>query len=234
MAAREEPHDPRSPMLGLLVAAPAFAGPAFAAGPPDPDWPCIQRRQPSPVAGAGLGGSACPTRRREALVDAPEVQELARTIALRRTPMADAEARIAAFAETHERRGADRAHGRDARPRQPARNRVMAGITSYAHKQEALDGRIDDTRHALAARHGRRAAGLRPDRRARGGARLVDPHLPGPPAVADLRLRDAGDPRAARLRAGAVDRGAAAAIERTHAARSRSRKSHSPSGAPAI
>ena len=32
-----------------------------------------------------------------------------------------------------------------------ARNRVMAGITSYAHKQEALDVRIDDTRHALAA-----------------------------------------------------------------------------------
>ena len=28
-------------LIGLLAAAPALA-----AGPPDPDWPCIQRRQP--------------------------------------------------------------------------------------------------------------------------------------------------------------------------------------------
>ena len=32
----------RALMLSLVVAAPAFA-----AGPPDPDWPCVQRRQPA-------------------------------------------------------------------------------------------------------------------------------------------------------------------------------------------
>jgi hypothetical protein len=31
----------RAFFLALLAAAPAFA-----AGPPDPDWPCVQRRQP--------------------------------------------------------------------------------------------------------------------------------------------------------------------------------------------
>ena len=80
------------------------------------------------------------------------MQELARTIALRRTPMEDAEARIAGFAETHDARGADRARwSRRSTTSTTRRNRVMAGITSYAHKQEALDVRIDDTRHALAA-----------------------------------------------------------------------------------
>ena len=32
-----------------------------------------------------------------------------------------------------------------------ARDRVMAGITRYAHKQEALDGRIETARHEFAA-----------------------------------------------------------------------------------
>ena len=140
----------RAALLGLLVAAPAFAGPAFAAGPPDPDWPCIQRRQPS-LSLAQVWAGPLPDAATEALVDAPEVQELARTIALRRTPMADAEARIAGFAETHDPAALTALMVATLDHVNHARNRVMAGITSYAHKQEALDVRIDDTRHALAA-----------------------------------------------------------------------------------
>jgi hypothetical protein len=140
----------RAALLGLAVAAPVLAAPAYAAGPPDPDWPCIQRRQPH-LSIAQVWAGPPPDEATLALAATPEVQAVAQVIALRRTPMPDAEARIAAFAE-----------GRDAGALVAlfvatfdhinlARVRVMAGITRYAHKQEALDARIEELRHDFAA-----------------------------------------------------------------------------------
>jgi hypothetical protein len=135
----------RAFLLSLVV-----GGPAFAAGPPDPDWPCVQRRQPTLSLGQVWAGPL-PDEATTALAETLEVQAVARTIALRRTPMEDAEARIAGFAETHEPAALTALMVATLEHINLARDRVMAGITSYAHKQAALDSRIDVTRHELAA-----------------------------------------------------------------------------------
>ena len=54
-------------LLSLVVAAPAFAAPAFADGPPvDPDWPCVQRRQPQ-LSLAQVWGGPVPDAAAQAL-----------------------------------------------------------------------------------------------------------------------------------------------------------------------
>jgi hypothetical protein len=85
------------------------------------------------------------------LAETPEVQAVAEVIALRRTPMADAEAEIAAFAGTHEPQALVALFAASFEHVNAARSRVMAGITRYAHKQEALDARIEEMRHEFAA-----------------------------------------------------------------------------------
>jgi hypothetical protein len=135
----------RAVLLSLVVAAPAYA-----AGPPDPDWPCIQRRQPHLSLGQVWAGPP-PDEATLALAETPEVQAVARVIALRRTPMEDAEARIAAFAEDHDAEALVALYVATFEHINQARDRVMAGITRYAHKQAALDAEIDDARHELAA-----------------------------------------------------------------------------------
>ena len=145
-AGGEEANDPRR-----FCSASSAAAPAFAAGPPDPDWPCVQRRQPQ-LSIAQVWGGPVPDAAALALAETPEVQELAQVIALRRTPMAEAEAR--------DRRPSPTSHDAEALVAlfaatfdhiNRARDRVMAGITRYAHKQEALEARIEELRHEFAA-----------------------------------------------------------------------------------
>ncbi len=135
----------RALLLGLVVAAPAFA-----AGPPDPDWPCIQRRQPQ-LSIAQVWGGPVPDEATLALAKAPEIQSVAEVLALRRTPMADAEARIAAFAADHDPQALVALYAASFEHTNRARSRVMEGITRYAHKQEALDAKIEHLRHEFAA-----------------------------------------------------------------------------------
>jgi hypothetical protein len=139
----------RALLLSLAVVAPALA-PSFAAGPPDPDWPCIQRRQPQ-LSLAQVWGGPVPDEATLALAETPEIQSVAGVIALRRTPIADAEARIAAFAATHDAQGLVALFAASFDHINAARSRVMAGITRYAHKQEALDAQIEEMRHEFAA-----------------------------------------------------------------------------------
>ena len=138
---------------------------------------------------------------------------MAQVIALRRTPMPEAEA-----ADRRLRRGRTTPQALVALfvatfdHINTARDRVMAGITRYAHKQAALEAEIEELRHEFAALEAAEPKDFdRMDAR-RAGPRLVDADLPGPPAVADLCLRDAGDPRAARLRDRPGGRGAAAGL----------------------
>jgi hypothetical protein len=135
----------RAAILGLIVAAPAFA-----AGPPDPDWPCIQRRQPH-LSIAQVWGGPLPDEAAMALAKTPEIQGPAQMIALRRTPMPEAEAQIAAFAGTHDAEALVALFAATFEHIDRARGRVMEGITRYAHKQEALEGRIEALRHEFAA-----------------------------------------------------------------------------------
>jgi hypothetical protein len=137
-------------MIRAFLLSLVIAGPVFAAGPPDPDWPCIQRRQPTLSLGQVWAGPL-PDEATPALAETPEVQAMAREIALRRMPMEEAEARIAAFAEANDPAALTALFVATLEHINQARNRVMAGITRYAHQQTALDARIDETRHALEA-----------------------------------------------------------------------------------
>ncbi len=131
-------------MLGLVVAAPALA-----AGPPDPDWPCVQRRQPE-LSIAQVWGGPVPDEAAMALARTPEVDHLAQVLALRRTPIEDADAQMKTFAADNPdavvalfAASFDHINA--------TRDRVMAGITRYAHKQEALEKQIADLRQQFNA-----------------------------------------------------------------------------------
>jgi hypothetical protein len=132
----------RAFFLALLAAAPAFA-----AGPPDPDWPCVQRRQPH-LSIAQVWDGPVPDAAALELAKSPEV---AAVLALRRTPIADAEARIKAFAEGRDAGALVALFAATFRDINAARDRVMAGITRYAHKQEAMQRRIEELRNEFAA-----------------------------------------------------------------------------------
>ncbi len=130
----------------ILALVGALAGaPAFAAGPPDPDWPCIQRRQPALSIGQVWGGPP-PDAAAEGKATQGEVQNLAHVIALRRTDMAEVEALVAKFAEDADAPALTGLFLATFGEIQAQRNRVMSGITRYAHKQEALDIRINEMR----------------------------------------------------------------------------------------
>ena len=92
--------------------------------------------------------------------------------------MAEAEADIAAFAAGHDAEALVALFAATFEHINRARDRVMAGITRYAHKQEALEARIEELRGEFATPRGGREQGLRPDGRRREGARLVDADLP--------------------------------------------------------
>ena len=133
-------------MIRLSLIFACLAGAAFAQPAVDPDWPCVQRRQPQ-LSVMQVWAGPVPDDRIAELAKDPAIQRLAHAIALRRTPMDEVEAMIATFA----------ADADDARLTalflstfdqiQTTRNRVMAGITRYAHKQEALDNQIEEKRH---------------------------------------------------------------------------------------
>lgn len=135
----------RAVLLSLLVAAPAHA-----AGQTDPDWPCVQRRQPH-LSIAQVWAGPVPDAAAVALAKTPDVKRVAQVLAVRRTPLAEAEAEIGAFAESHDAEGLVALFVATFDMINRARDRVMAGITRYAHKQAALDGRIQELRHAFAA-----------------------------------------------------------------------------------
>lgn len=142
----------RAALLAAALAAPLAA---WAAGPPDPDWPCIQRRQPH-LSMAQVWGGPVPTEAELDLARTREVQAAAQVIALRRTPMPEAEAAIAAFAASHADAGAAGLVALFAAAFDhvnQTRDRVMAGITRYAHKQEALEARIEELRGRYAAQN---------------------------------------------------------------------------------
>ena len=133
-------------MIRAILLVLAVAAPAHAAGPPDPDWPCVQRRQPHLSIAQVWGG---PVPDAAALVQDPEIQRVAQGIALRRTPLADAEAEIAAFAEGSDPDRLVALFAAAFARIDHDRTRVMEGITRYAHKQEALEVQIEDLRHQM-------------------------------------------------------------------------------------
>jgi len=137
----------RTTIAATLLAL-AVAAPAFAAGPVDPDWPCIQRRQPHLSIAQVWGG---PVPDAQVMARAPEIDRLAQVLALRRTPVEEAESQLKVFAESHEPAETVALFSATFDHINVTRDRVLAGITRYAHKQEALERQIEDLRQQFNA-----------------------------------------------------------------------------------
>lgn len=133
------------PLIVLLLAA----GPALGAAGTDPDWPCIQRKQPNLSLGQVWSGPA-PDDTAEELAREPRIRLLADRIEQRRLPLEAAESDIAAFASeagpselvalmlaTFTRIDQDR-------------SALIAGISRYGHSQVALAERIEERRARMA------------------------------------------------------------------------------------
>lgn len=133
-----------------LMLALSLAGPAGAASGTDPEWPCIQRKQPNLSLGQVWAGPP-PDDRALALARDPAIDALAARLEQRRLPLPEAEAAIAEFAA-----GAD-----DARlvalmvavfdRIEPDRAALIDGIARYGRGQVALARRIEERRAAMAA-----------------------------------------------------------------------------------
>ena len=84
-------------MKYLVALAILAAAPAFAATGTDPEWPCIQRKQPHLSLGQVWTGPV-PDDRVTELARDPQIDALAARLEQRRLPMEEAEAAIADFA----------------------------------------------------------------------------------------------------------------------------------------
>ena len=134
-------------LAAVLLLVPGLASGAEST---DPDWPCIQRKQPHLSLGQMWSGPA-PDDAMRALARTPEIAALADRLEQRRLPVAEAEAEIAAFAQ-----GADNARLTALMVAifdrvEPDRSALIEGIARYGHKQVALAARIEDDRHKMAA-----------------------------------------------------------------------------------
>ena len=132
-------------LLALAVAAPAAAQQVI-----DPDWPCIQRKQPQ-LSIAQVWTGPMPDEQSAERSREDAIRAIARTLALRRTSLNDAAAMIDAFAADHDATDLTALFVATFDDVQRARDRVMAGITRYAHSQETLDARINALRKDFAA-----------------------------------------------------------------------------------
>lgn len=132
-------------LIGMVM-----AGPAWSAAGTDPDWPCIQRKQPHLSLGQVWTGPV-PDDRITELARDPQIAALAARLEQRRLPIDQAEADIADFAA-----GADDAQltalmvAIMARI-EPDRSALIDGIARYGRSQVDLARRIEERRSAMAA-----------------------------------------------------------------------------------
>ena len=135
-------------MKSIVAVALMLAGPAWAATGTDPEWPCIQRKQPHLSLGQVWTGPV-PDDRITELARDPRIDALAARLEQRRLPLEEAEAEIAEFAK-----GADDAQltalmvaifGKI----EPHRTALIDGIAQYGRSQVALSRRIEDRRAAM-------------------------------------------------------------------------------------
>ena len=137
-------------MRYLAVAFCLLAGAAQAETGTDPDWPCVQRKQPHLSLGQMWTGPA-PDDATRALARSPEIAALADRLEQRRLPMAEAEAEIAAFAQNADNVRLTALMVAIFDRVEPDRTALIEGIARYGHKQVALAARIEDDRHKMAA-----------------------------------------------------------------------------------
>lgn len=125
------------------------AGSAQAATGTDPDWPCIQRKQPHLSLGQMWTGPLPDDAITELSKDA-EIAAFADRLEQRRLPIDQATAEIAEYAK-----GADNQHLTALMVAlfdriDPDRTRLISGIARYGNKQVDLAKRIEDDRATMA------------------------------------------------------------------------------------
>ena len=136
-------------MIRIALALTLLAGPAFGAAGTDPDWPCIQRKQPHLSMGQVWTGPI-PDEDTLALARDPDIARLAERLEQRRLPVEEAEVEIAEFGaqvpDTHlvalmqaifDRIDTDR-------------SALIAGIARYGQSQLDLSERIEERRARMA------------------------------------------------------------------------------------
>lgn len=136
--------------LVLTLIATLAAGPALAAGGTDPDWPCIQRKQPHLSLGQMWTGPM-PDEATLQLARDPRIVALAERLEQRRLPMDQAEAQIAAFAETADNMRLTALMQAVLDRIEPDRSALIGGIARYGNRQVALARRIEERRATMAA-----------------------------------------------------------------------------------
>jgi hypothetical protein len=127
-------------LAGLTV---SLAGPALAADPRFPDWPCVQLKVPELSIAAVWSGAPIDAVLGNWQED-PRIAELVPRLAARRTPLEEAEKQIANFLENagdRERKGTLLFAGLfEVLSRQRAE--VMDGIERFSRKQKAVTEKI--------------------------------------------------------------------------------------------
>lgn len=125
--------------VGLLA-----AGAASAATSNDPEWPCVQMKNPQIAAAAIWGGPELPDASKEWWKD-QDVANAVLAIASRRTPMEEVEKLVDKVAAS----GGDKAVKLSSlflgmlERINIERNRIMGGLGRYARKQRAFADRIE-------------------------------------------------------------------------------------------
>ena len=127
------------------IAGIALTGSAFADAV-DPDWPCIQRRQPQ-LSVAQVWAGPVPGAASEELAKTPRLRDLGQVLAQRRLALPEAEALIADTLKDAPAEEGVALFLATFAPILSQRDRVMAGITRYAHSQEEMDRHIEEKRH---------------------------------------------------------------------------------------
>ena len=132
-------------VLGLAILI-ASGGPAGAASPTDPDWPCIQPKVPQISAGQVWNGPPVDAVG-ESWRDDPLIADLAEKLAARRTTLDEAKTLIADFATKNPENGAPKLTTLFAGTLSlinSERASIIAGIGRYAKRQKALSKKIED------------------------------------------------------------------------------------------
>ncbi|GLK66150.1 hypothetical protein F8A10_00290 [Paracoccus kondratievae] len=135
-------------MKYLVLALCLVAGAAQAETGADPDWPCVQRKQPHLSLGQMWSGPEPDETVRE-LARTPEIAALADRLEQRRLPLEKAEAEVAEFAKTADNKQLTALMVAIFDRIDPHRAALIAGIARYGNKQVDLAKRIGDHRQKM-------------------------------------------------------------------------------------
>ncbi|MTH66425.1 hypothetical protein [Paracoccus shanxieyensis] len=136
-------------MKYLILALCLSAGAAQAASSIDPDWPCIQRKQPHLSLGQMWSGPQ-PDDAINALAQTPDIGRLADRLEQRRLPIEQASAEIAEYARTADNQQLTALMVAIFDRIDPNRAALVGGIARYGHKQVDLAARIEEHRKVMA------------------------------------------------------------------------------------